>query len=218
MSENSYDERAGVPNTSGTFGTPCRERLEVAAYLGCQPARASLGAAAPPTFGLPSMRFGGDRRWRRAMRTLGHLPAAVAAVAIAELALDAYRASPDSPPEVESLAREAVGALQAWRCDPHSETLAEGVRVKAGDFCLAVDVGGRLSRETGYRGRALGRVVGSCYSVILAPENPRYVRWLGEAAETTCKALGVPEPRLCAAVAGAMLPFAWPAGDRKESR
>ncbi len=183
----------------------CRDRLILAAYLGEPSSRAALGADVPEVFSLGSMVRGGDRRWRAVMRQLGHGPAAEAACAVAELALSAYLAAPDSGSEVAGLARAAVAALGRWRegADP-AQALAV-VREDGLGFALAVDVGGRLSRVTGERGRQLGRVVGKCVSVILAPANPRYVRWLGEAADGAHAGLGVAEDVICRAVARALL-------------
>ncbi len=184
------------------------DRVAVAAYLGHRPAQELLGPASPPTFSLQSMRLGGDRAWRQAMRALGHEPAAVAACAVAELALNAYLTEPDAPAEVEALAREAVAALREWRSERQSERRLADVAEKAGNFCLAVGVGGRLCEASGQRAGWLGRVVGQCYSVVLAPQNRRHVRWLGEAAEGTCRLLGVPEATVWDAVAAALLPYA----------
>lgn len=193
-------------------GAVTRERMRVAAYLGYPPARELLGSESPTVFSLESMRRGGDRCWREAMRAMGHEPVAAAACAIAELALAAYLDKPDSASEVAALAGEAVAALRNWSGDPQSDTLRADVREKAGNFCLAVDVGGRLAEVTGFRGRQLGSVLGKCYSTVLAPDNPRLVRWFGEAAEITCRTLGVPEPSVGRAVSAVLLPFVLPAG------
>src|SRR5262249_15607785 len=148
------------PGEGHEFGALPPARVALAAYLGHRPARGLLGAASPPIGSFQSMQLGGDRHWRNAMRALGHEPAAVARCAIAELALAAYLTAPDAPPEVEALAREAVGALQLWKRDTASEVRRADVAERGGDFSLAVDVGGRLSKESGFRARSLGRVVG----------------------------------------------------------
>ncbi|HLJ91618.1 MAG TPA: hypothetical protein VKU02_00360, partial [Gemmataceae bacterium] len=195
------------PEEGHALGALSPERLALAAYLGHQPARRLLGPASPPMGTLQSMRLGGDRPWRKAIRALGHEPAAVAACAIAELALRAYLAAPDAPLEVEALARDAVGALQSWRRDTRSELRRAEVAERGAGFCLAVDVGGRFSKERGFRASSLSRVVGRCYSVVLAPETRRHVRWLGEAADETCRLLDVPGATVWEAVAAALLPY-----------
>lgn len=196
------------PGEEYSFGAHPPERVALAAYLGHPAARRLLGAAAPAMGSLGSMRRGGDRPWRNAMRALGHGPTAVAACAVAELALTSYLTAPDAPPEVEALAREAVGALRSWKRGTSSELRRADLSQRGREFCLAVDVCGRLSKESGFRARSLGRVVGRCYSVVLAPETRRHVRWLGEAAEDTCRLLGVPEATVWEAVASALLPYA----------
>jgi hypothetical protein len=195
------------------------DRVALAAYLGHRPAKELLGSASPKAFSLQSMRHGGDRAWRNAMRALGHESAAVAACAVAELALNAYLNAPDAPLEVEALAREAVAALHGWRKERQSERRLADVAEKGRNSCLAVDVGGRLGDASGPRARWLGRVVGWCYGVVLAAQNRRHVRWLGEAAEGTCRLLNVPEAAMCNAMAAALLPYALageqrPAADR----
>lgn len=180
----------------------------LAAYLGHLPAQEQLGAKSPKKFSLQSMVRGGDRAWRAAMRVVGHEAAAVAACAVAELGLDAYLKAPDAPAEVEALARDAVAALRSWRMEPQSLDRLAGVSENGKGFCLAVNVGGRLHSVSGWRAQSLGRVVGLCYSVVLAPENRRYVRWLGEAAEATCRLLDVAQTTIIDAVASALLPYA----------
>lgn len=126
------------------------------------------------------------------------------------MALSAYLAAPDSEPEVAELARTAVTALDRWRegTDP-TRALADVREVGLG-FVLAVDVGGRLFHPAGERGRQLGRVIGKCVNVVLAPENPRHVRSLGEAAEGVCGVLGVAEDTVCRAVTEALVPYVLP--------
>jgi hypothetical protein len=191
-------------------GVVSRERTALAAYLGYPPAKVFLGHESPPAFSLESMTRGGDRRWRVTMRELGHESAAVAACAIAELALAAYLTEPDSIAEVGDLAQEAVAALRRWRSEPQSATRRAEVEEKGCRFCLAVQVGGRLQGETGYRGGRLGFIIGKCYSTVVAPDNRRHVRWLGEAAEATCHQLKVSEVSVCAAVSDAVMPYVFP--------
>jgi hypothetical protein len=192
------------------------EHIMAAAYLGHQPARELLGAKAPATFSLQSMLLGGDRNWRKTMRFLGHKPAGFAACEIARVALEDYLAAPDSPPHVVSLAQDAVYALEAWKKDPQSELAKAGIYDKTASFCLAVDVSGKFRNETGFYGIQLGWVIGRCYSVVLAPENPRHVRWLGQAAEMTCRHFHVSEEDMCQLVAKVMIPFALGRVDRQD--
>jgi hypothetical protein len=178
------------------------------AYLGHLPARELLGAKSPQKFSMQSMVRGGDRAWRDAMQVVGHEAVAVAACAVAELGIDAYLTAPDAPAEVEALARDAVAALRSWRSEPRSQDRLAEVSENGKRFCLAVKVGGRPHNVSGWRAQNLGGVVGLCYSVVLAPENRRYVRWLGEAAEATCRLLGVSQTTIVDAVASALLPYA----------
>ncbi len=180
----------------------------LAAYLGHLPAQELLGAKSPKKFSLQSMVRGGDRAWRNAMLAVGHEAAAVAACSVAELGLDAYLTAPDAPAEVEALAQDAVAALRSWRMEPRSQERMAEVSEKGKKFSLAVNVGGRLRNVSGWRAQNLGRVVGLCYSVVLAPENRRYVRWLGEAAEATCLLLDGAQTTIIDAVASALLPYA----------
>ena len=196
--------------------TPDQAR-RLAAYLGHPPARAALGAGAPAVFSLRSMRLGGDRAWRAAMRVLGHAAAADAARAVAGLAADAFAAAPDAPAEVGAFARDAVAALRDWPARPRPEDGLAGLSEECRRFCLAVDVGGELRGVSGPRARSLGRVVGLCWGVVsaagaAADNNRRYVRWLGEAAEAACRLLVVPEGAVTGAVAAALLPYAAAAG------
>jgi hypothetical protein len=92
--------------------------------------------------------------------------------------------------------------------EPRSKDRLAEVSENGKKFCLAVNVGGTLHNVSGWRAQNLGRVVGLCYSVVLAPENRRYVRWLGEAAEATCRLLGVAQTTIVDAVASALLPYA----------
>lgn len=192
-------------NNSGLPRNPAPN--QIAAYLGYQPARERLGIDAPPPFSLEAMRRGGDRNWRRAMQTLGHQAAAASACAVAELALTAYQALPEALPEVETLATGLVDALRNWQRAPERTRSRMEVTQKGKDFCLAVDVGGHWHEKAGYLGQSLGRALGRCYSVVLSPENPRYVRWLGEAADITSHALNVPEHTVCEVVAASLLPL-----------
>ena len=191
------------------------EHIMAAAYLGHQPARELLGAKAPATFSLQSMLLGGDRNWRKTMRFLGHKPAAFAACEIASVALEDYLAAPDSSPQVVTLAKDAVRALEVWKKDPQSELAKAGIYDKTESFFLAVEIGGKLRDETGFYGIQLGRVIANCYSVVLAPDNPRYVRWLGQAAEMTCRHFHVSETDICQLVAKVMIPFALGRADRQ---
>ncbi len=181
--------------------------LSLAAYLGHLHAQEVLGAKSPKKFSLQSMVHGGDRAWRAAMLAVGHEAAAVAACAVAELGLEAYLTAPDAPSEVEALARDVVAALRSWRMEPRSQDRLAEVSENGKRFCLAVNVGGRLRNVSGWRAQNLGRVVGLCYSVVLAPENRRYVRWLGEAAEATCQLLDGAQTTITDAVASALLPY-----------
>ena len=156
--------------------TPRRKRLTIAAALGDPAARDLLGPNAPPLSSFQSMLRGGDRGWRLAMRVLGHRPAALAACEIAQIAFHAYENLPDSPEEVADLARTVVEKLQAWRQNPDLPSAREEAIATASAFALAMDTCGSLYLQSGFRGHQLGRIVGFCYSVIAAPDNPRYVR------------------------------------------
>ena len=180
--------------------------LDIAAYLGHTSSRDLLGVKAPLPFGLVSMKHGGDRQWRRAMQAIGHEPVAKAACSIAEMALAAYSKNPDSVAEVESQAKLAVESLSSWRNAPISPETRTAVERNAIRFSLNVNVGGMLRDHSGFRGQSLGRIIGKCASVVLAPENPRYVRWFGEAAESLCKDFRVSEAQICAAIAKAFQP------------
>jgi hypothetical protein len=184
------------------------DSIQLAGYLGHEAARVALGLEAPDGFTLDSMIRGGDRRWRAAMRALGHVAAGTAACSLADLALGAYLAAPDSGPEVTALARAAVASLGRWRESPDSAQARAAVRESGLGFYLAVEVGGPLYGAAGERGRRLGRVVGKCASVVLDHENPRHVRSLGEAASGVSDFPGVSEDAVRRAVASAMLPFA----------
>jgi hypothetical protein len=186
------------------------DRLMLAAYLGDGTARGILGSQAPDVFSLGSMLRGGDRPWRALMRELGHEPVAVAACDIAELALAAFIANSESGPEFATLARDAEAALGHWRNNPRSDKARAELQKDTLGFCIAVDVGGQLSSAAGESGRQFGRVLGMCASVVLGPENRRYVRWLGEAAQGTCRLLGVPEDEVCRTVSCALLPYILP--------
>lgn len=181
--------------------------LDIAAYLGHAASRDLLGVKAPQPFGLASMKHGGDRHWRRAMRAIGHEPVAIAACSIAEMALTEYSKNPDSVAEVESQARMAVESLIAWRNAPISPEARAAVERNAIRFSLNVNVGGLLRDHSGYRGQSLGRIIGKCASVVLAPDNPRYVRWFGEAAESLINDFPVSEEQLCEAIATVFQPF-----------
>ena len=181
--------------------------MEIAAYLGHEPSREILGADAPTLFSFDALQRGGDRSWRRVMQTLGHYPVAVCACAIATLAWDAYQQAQDADAEVAALAKPLVDALQKWQQEPHSVETIEQIRRTGTEFCLTVNVGGGWYHKAGYAGQALGRALGLCYSVALAPENPRYVRWLGEAVEILRDASHLREDRLCRKITASLLPF-----------
>ncbi len=182
-------------------------RLEIAAYLGHAAARDLLGGKAPQPFALASMKLGGDRNWRKAMRAIGHEPVAKAACSIAEMALAEYSKNPDSVSEVESQARMAVESLIAWRNGPIAPETRTAVERNAIRFSLNVNVGGELRDHSGFRGQSVGRIIGKCASVVLAPENPRFVRWFGEAAESLCKDFSVSEEHIGEMIAKVFLPF-----------
>lgn len=181
--------------------------LDIAAYLGHAASRDLLGVKAPQPFELASMKHGGDRQWRRAMRAIGHEPVAKAACSIAKMALTEYSKNPDSVAEVESQAGMAVESLIAWRNSPNSPESLKAIERNAIGFSLNVNVGGVLRDHSGHRGQSLGRIIGKCASVVLAPENPRYVRWFGEAAESINNDFPVSGEQLCEAIATAFLPF-----------
>jgi hypothetical protein len=184
-------------------GNPDNERLWVAAYLGNEPARELLKAKAPPRFSLQSMRHGGDRNWRTAMRIVGRKPAAFAACEIARAALEIYLEHPDSPEEVGRLAADAVGALTSWKDHPQVDLVTLLVKERCLAFFLAVDVGGNLWRKTGAEGHRLGHIVGHCYGVVL-PNNGLYVRSLGEAAENLHR-FGLDEEQICRIISRELL-------------
>ncbi|MBI1325248.1 hypothetical protein GC170_18950 [bacterium] len=180
--------------------------LEIAAYLGHSASRNLLGTKAPEPFELASMKHGGDRHWRMALRAIGHEPVAKAACSIAEIALTEYSKNPDSVSEVDSQARMAVESLIAWRNAPISLETRAAVERNAIRFALNVNVGGVLRDHSGYCGQSLGRILGKCASIVLAPENPRYVRWFGEAAESLCMDFPVSEEHLCMTIAKVFQP------------
>lgn len=185
-------------------------RLVISAYLGMESARASLGPAAPEPFGLASMIRGGDHQWRAAMLCLGHEPVAVAACALAELALEIYSIAPDSSFEVHSKASEAVDSLTEWKMAPGSPSALAAVERNAIGFSVNVSVGECLFDQAGFRGKILGRIVGKCASVVLAPDNSRYVRWFGEAVEFLFNFYGIEEDLICRTVALAFQPYLRP--------
>ena len=203
------DDEVGRLGRDLTAGLLTPEGVWVAAYLGYRPARDLLDAKAPAVFTLQSMRLGGDNHWRRAMRALGPRPPAFAACEIARMAADIYFASPDSPPEVNALAREAVDIIASWKRAPRVELMTLLVKERCPPFFLAVDVGGAWSREAGPRGRGLGTIVGHCYGVLLGwrSRSRRYVRSFGDMADRACR-FGVSEAEVTKVVAEEMIPFA----------
>lgn len=178
--------------------------LHLAAYLGHAPSRETLGEAALPRFTLQSMVKGGDKLWRLAMKMVGHDAVAAAACTVAEQAYRAYQIAPDAPDDVERMARDAVDAIREWQPQSSNESLIR-LRSVVENFCLSVNVGGAARDISGFHMQSLGHVVGLCHSVIAAPENPRYVRWLGEAAEVASRALHADPTALESAIAAALL-------------
>jgi hypothetical protein len=190
----------------------------VAAYLGHEPAMERLKAKAPARFSLRSMHHGGDKNWRRAMRTIGHKPAAFAACEIARTALETYVQHPDppemypqhpeAPGEIGGLAADAVGALISWKDHPQAESVTLLLNERCPAFFLAVNVGGKWWKEfrgdSGlWRGGMLGGIVGDCYSVVMA-DSGLYVRSLGEAAEGLHR-FGLDEQRVCRIISQELL-------------
>jgi hypothetical protein len=141
------------------------------------------------------------------MHTLGHEPLAMASCALAEMALSEYAKSPDSVSEVESEAILAVKSLAEWKQDPNSALARTAVERNAIGFSVHANVGERLFELAGFRGRSLARIVGKCAGVVLAIENPRHVRWFGEAAEELCQIFQIPEELVCRAIATAFRPY-----------
>jgi hypothetical protein len=179
----------------------------LAAYLGCVPSSEQPGTQLVQPFRLASMIRGGDRHWRTAMKMIGHEPLGMAACAVAELALAEYSKSPDAGPEVASQAILAVESLVEWQNAPDSPIGRSSVERKSIGFSVSVNVGEHLYEHSGFRARSLGRIVGKCASVVLSPENPRRVRWFGEAAEELCRIFNVPEDQLCIAISTAFHPY-----------
>lgn len=180
----------------------------LAAYFGHLPSREKLGTKSPQKFTLQSMMRGGDREWRSAMCVVGHEAISVAACSVAELGLGAYLKSPDAPSEVASLAQKAVSTLSRWRMGSRSPEFLAEVSQAGSEFALVVNVGGKLRSVSGWRAQTFGQVVGMCYRVVVASENRRHVRWLGDAAEKTCRLHDGDESSVIEVVASAMLPFA----------
>lgn len=158
-------------------------------------------------FSLQSMLRGGDRKWRAAMQLIGHEAAADAACDVAGLAFDAYCSKQDANDQVYRLASEAIQALKEWKRIVHSPEANSALNEVANRFFLAVAVGGEFFTASGFRARALGHIIGLCSSVVLAPANPRYVRWLGEAVDQTHRLLNVEESSLKQTISSATLPY-----------
>ncbi len=186
---------------------PSIDPVEIASFLGLAPRLDSPGKRQSRQFGLSSMTRGGDRTWRAAMHSLGHEPLAMAACTLAEMAISEYAKAPDSGSEFESEAILAVKSLSDWKHDPNSAIARTAIERNAIGFAVHVNVGERLFDLAGFRGRSLGRIIGKCASVVLAPENPRYVRWFGEAAEELCHVFHLPEEQFCRAVANVFQPY-----------
>ncbi|MBL8808915.1 MAG: hypothetical protein JNM43_01960 [Planctomycetaceae bacterium] len=180
--------------------------LHLAAYLGDEASRAALGAAALAKFSLQSMLRGGDRHWRAAMKLLDRAASEDAACSVAELAFAAYGSNLDSNDAVNRLAKDAMEALRTWQKCRHSLDLSTRLKSTAEKFVLAVQVGGDYFDLSGFQTRAFGMVMGGCYSVIFAGENPRFVRWLGEAADYAHRLLKVDEAILVKEISAALMP------------